>query len=226
MELSKIMEILKYGGSPENIAGQARFGIRPKKSYGTPMPAIRDLAKKIGRDHDLALRLWRTGYRETMITAVLIDDPGKVTSRQMEEWALDFYDWEICDQTVMNLFHRTGNAAEKTLEWCGRDEEFVKRAGFVMIARMALKDSKLGDSYFEALYPVIFEGSKDERHNVKKGVSWALRQIGKRNLNLNDFAVKTAEKIGKIDSPSPRWISSDVLRELTDDRVITRISRK
>ncbi len=226
MEITKIMEVLEANGSGENIIGQARFGIRPKKSFGTPMPKIRDLARSIGKDHKLALELWDLGYRETMITAVLIDDPKQVKSEQMESWVMEFYDWEICDQTVMNLFHRTEKAAGKTLEWCGREEEFVKRAGFVMIARKALKDSKLDNGYFEDLYPIIIRESPDDRHSVKKGISWALRQIGKRNIELNASAVRTAEEIGGMDSGSARWISSDVLSELRDEKVIGRLKGK
>lgn len=204
----------------------ARFGITPEKTYGVSLPIMRQLAKKIGRNHDLALELWESGIREAMIVGTLVDDPAQVTEEQMEEWVLDFSYWEICDQCITNLFSWTDYAHQKAEEWSSRKEEFVKRAGFVMMARLAVIRKKESDEYFAYFFPIIERESTDDRNNVRKGVNWALRQIGKKNLHLNKMAVACAKKISKKHSKAAKWIASDALRELTSDKVQDRLKRK
>jgi 3-methyladenine DNA glycosylase AlkD len=214
---------LKALGDPKNVAGMARFGIRGVKAYGVAAPDLHRLAKEIGRDHKLALDLWRTGVHDARALAALIDDPARVTRRQMERWATDFDSWAICDCVCSHLFDKTPYAWDKAREWTGRDEEYVKRAGFVLMATLAVHDKAAADERLEALFPYIVEHATDERNFVKKAVNWALRQIGKRNRRLNKLAVRTARQIGKIDSRAARWIAADALRELTSEKVKPRL---
>ncbi len=212
--------------SQENIIGMARFGITPKKTFGVKQPELRALAKEIGVDHELALELWTKGIRETQMLAVYIDDPVQVNEEQMESWVLDFDTWEACDQCVTHLFQKTEFAFKKALEWAVREEEFVRRAGFVLMARIAVADRKAKDRDFEPFYPLISKGTLDERHNVKKGVSWAIRQMGKRNLKLHKKALSLAYEIRKLNSKAARWIASDVIRELESEKTLERLKKK
>lgn len=155
----------------------------------------------------------------------MIDDPRAVTEEQMERWAKDFGYWEICDQCCMNLFEKTKFAYQKAVEWSSSDKEFVKRAGFVLMARLAVSDKKVDDKEFVKFLPIIKRESTDNRNHVRKAVNWALRQIGKRSLNLNKIAIKTAKEIQKIDSRSAKWIASDALRELTSEAIQERLRR-
>ncbi|MDZ4246274.1 MAG: DNA alkylation repair protein [Dehalococcoidia bacterium] len=177
------------------------------------------MAKKLGKDHELALELWRTGIAEARILASMVDAADKVTGSQMEEWVEDFNSWDICDQVCMNLFDKAPLAWEKVAEWSEREEEFVKRAAFTLIACLAWHDKKSGNEKFVSLLPVIIKGSTDERNFVKKAVNWALRHIGKRNVELNKAAIIAAEQIRKLDSKAARWIASDAIRELQSDAV-------
>jgi 3-methyladenine DNA glycosylase AlkD len=220
-----ILGRLKSLGDPKNVEGMARYGIRTAKAYGVSTPDIRRLAKEIGKNHKLALALWRTGVHDARGLAALIDDPAKVTTRQMERWARDFDTWAICDCTCGFLFDKTPYAWDKAIEWTARDEEYVKRAGFVLMAALAVHDKKAPDARFETFFPYIIEHGADERNFVKKAVNWALRQIGKRNLRLNGLAVGVAEQIRKTDSTAARWIAADALRELTSDKVRQRLKR-
>jgi 3-methyladenine DNA glycosylase AlkD len=224
--ITDILKELKSQGSSEAVAGMARFGITPEKSYGVSLPFMRQLAKRIGKNHELARKLWESGIREAMIVGTLIDDPALVTEEQMENWVMDFSYWEICDQCITNLFSWTELSYQKAEEWSGRKEEFVKRAGFVMMARLAVIRKKETDRYFEYFLPIIERESTDERNNVKKGVNWALRQIGKKNIHLNKKAIASAKKIQKKNSKAARWIASDALRELTSEKVQDRMKRK
>ncbi len=149
-----------------------------------------------------------------------------VTQEQMEQWVLDFDYWEICDQCCMNLFEKTNFAYYKATGWSSRTEEFVKRAGFVLMARLAVSDKKADDSRFEQFFPILVREAYDERNFVKKAVNWALRQIGKRNLALNKKAIEIAMVIRKIDSSSAKWIASDAIRELSGEAVQKRVRKK
>ncbi len=225
MQFSKIIEKLKSLSNPKAIDGMAKYGITPRKTYGVSIPNLRKVAKEIGVNHVLALRLWEMELRETRILASMIDDPEMVTEEQMEKWVKDFDYWEICDQCCMNLFEKTKFAYQKAIEWSSRDEEFVKRAGFVLMARLAVSDKKADDKQFEKFFPIIKIESTDNRNFVKKAVNWALRQIGKRNQNLNRKAIEIAKEIQKIDSKSAKWIASDAIRELTSEAVRGRLKK-
>lgn len=203
----------------------ARYGINTKKAYGVSIPHLRAIAREIGRNHLLAQQLWSSGFHEARILAGMIDDPNSVSAKQMEEWAGDFDSWDICDQCCSNLFDKTEFAYGKALEWSARDEEFVKRAGFVLMAALAVHDKDARDRKFVGFLSVIESQAADERNFVKKAVNWSLRQIGKRNLNLNKVAIRTARRIYKKDSKAAKWIASDALLELTSDPVQERFLR-
>lgn len=226
MKLDEVMKELESHRDSASIEGMKRGGINPDKAFGVKIPILRKMAKRIKKNHNLALELWELGYRETMILAAMIDDPAEVTSEQMEKWVASpyFSYWEIVDQTCMNLFYLTSSAISKINEWSTREEEFVKRAAFALIAVIAWKDKNAGDSRFISFFPLIKKEAIDERHNVKKAVNWALRQIGKRNLELNSKACKVAEEIMEMDSKSAKWIAKDALKELKSEAVQQRLS--
>jgi 3-methyladenine DNA glycosylase AlkD len=221
----EILDRLRSLGDPKAVEGMARFGIRVPDVLGVSAPNLRRLAKEIGTDHDLAAQLWRTGVHDTRILAALIDDPAKVTPRQMEQWAGDFNSWAVCDAACGCLFDKTLYAWDKAVKWTGREPEYIKRAGFVLMASLAVHDKKTPDERFETFLPLIVKHATDDRNFVKKAVNWALRQIGKRSRQLNKLAIGVAQDIRQIDSRSARWIASDALRELTSDKVRRRLKR-
>jgi 3-methyladenine DNA glycosylase AlkD len=218
-----VLRKLRSLASPGNVEGMKRFGISPENALGIPMPELRKMGRQIGRDHALALRLWSSGIHEARILACLVDDPEQVTEEQMESWARGFDSWDVCDQCCMNLFDRTGFAYRKAAEWSARKEEFVKRAGFALMASLSVHDRKAGDRKFEKFLPIIKREAHDERNFVRKAVNWALRQIGKRNPNLNRKAIKLSEGMLETDSRSARWIARDALRELRSSAVQDRL---
>jgi len=223
MKCEEIIEMLRQGADPECVAGMARFGINPDKTLGLSIPFLWNISKEIGKDHELAGQLWRSGIREARILAGIIDEPEKVTEKQMDRWVRDFDSWDVCDQVCSRLFDKTPFAYKKASEWTKRDEEYAKRAGFAMMAVLSVHDKKASDKEFEKFLPMIVRAAKDERNYVRKAVNWALRQIGKRNRALNRKAIQTAEKIRRIDSKSARWIAADALRELKSDAVQRRL---
>ena len=223
MEYDDILKRLESLANPKAVEGMARYGIRPAKTYGVSIPALRDIAKEIGTDHGLAQRLWQAGIRETQILASLIDDSRMVTEDQMESWVKDFDSWDTCDQCCQNLFGKTKFAYQKAVEWSSNDKEFVKRAGFVLMARLAVGDKKADDEEFVKFLPIIRRESTDSRNFVRKAVNWALRQIGKRSVALNGMAIKTANEIQQMDSRSARWVASDAIRELTGEVIQKRL---
>jgi 3-methyladenine DNA glycosylase AlkD len=225
-KLNEVLDRLRSLGDPKAAAGATRFGIDVPDLWGVSAPSLRRLAKEIGRDHALAAQLWRTGVHDARALATLIDDPRKVTPRQMERWAADFNSWAVCDAACSILFDKTPYAWDKAVEWIQRKPEYVKRAGFVLMAALAVHDKKAADERFEAFLPLLVEHATDERNFAKKAVNWALRQIGKRNRRLNSLAIRTAERIRRIDSKAARWIASDALRELTCDKVQARLTRQ
>jgi 3-methyladenine DNA glycosylase AlkD len=218
-----ILKKLKSLSNPKAVAAMARFGINPDNTYGVSIPNLRRMAKEIGKDHTLAQQLWSSGIHEAKILAGMIDVPEIVTEKQMEQWVKGFDSWDVCDQVCMNLFEDTPFASKKAVAWSKRKEEFIKRAGFVMMARLAVSDKKADDKQFEKFLPIIKRGADDSRNFVKKAVNWALRQIGKRNFRLNKKAIETAKEIQKIDSKPAKWIASDALRELTSKVVQKKI---
>jgi 3-methyladenine DNA glycosylase AlkD len=224
MQYDEIMTRLKSLANADNVAGMARFGINPKNTLGISIPTLRAMAKEIGRNHPLALRLWSSKIHEARHLASLIDDPALVTEPQMEKWVNTFDSWDICDMCCGNLLDKTPFAWEKAFEWPRRPEEFVKRAGFVLMAALAVHDKKTHDREFLKFLPYIKKESSDDRNFVKKAVNWALRQIGKRSSFLNTQAVKTANQIKNSESKSAKWIAADALRELTGPAVQKRLS--
>jgi len=222
----EIIRELKSLSNPEAVAGMARYGIEPKNAYGVSAPDLRRIAKETGNDHELALRLWKTENREARIIASMIDIPSLVSEEQMEAWVKDFNSWDVCDGVCNCLFRKTERAHKKAVEWAKRKDEFVKRAGFVLMACLAVHDKNAEDKEFIKFFPLIKKESIDARNFVKKAVNWALRQIGKRNIPLNKAAVEIAGEISEIDSKSTRWIASDALRELTGEAVQKRLRRK
>lgn len=215
MDTSEIIDLLKEAADPTHHAGMRRFGIDNEKALGVKIPEVRKLAKLIKKNHELALQLWDTQIHEARILASLIADPKLVTPELIDSWTKDFSSWDVCDQTCGNLFDRTPFAIEKALEFSRHEEEFTKRAGFVLMATLAVHDKKSGDKTFTQFFPVIEREAWDHRNFVKKAVNWALRQIGKRNHTLHPLAIQCAEHILRQESKAARWIATDALRELT-----------
>ena len=217
-------------GSPDNVAGMARFGIVTKKAFGVPAAELKRIAEGVKKDvedrHEFARRLWETGIHEARIVAYLIDDPKRVTQEQMDAWATDFDNWAITDGTCGHLFCRTPLAYKKLHEWSRRDEEFVKRAGIVLIAWLAVHDKKAVDERIADLLPILEEHAGDDRNFIKKAVNWSLRQVGKRSLTLNELAIDTAYRIRAQGTSPARWIASDALRELTAEKTLERLRAK
>jgi 3-methyladenine DNA glycosylase AlkD len=224
--VEEVLQKLKAKARPDQLEGMARFAIVGEGRLGVSVPEMRKLAKEIGKDHNLALKLWKTGIPDARIVAGMVGESDKLTEKQMEDWVRDFDSWDVCDQVCMNLFEKTPLAVKKIHDWSRRDEEFVKRTAFALIACLAWHDKGAEDDKFTALFPVIRQGATDERNFVKKAVNWALRNIGKRNPVLNKAAIKLAKEIKELDSRSARWIANDALRELESDAVQQRLRKK
>jgi 3-methyladenine DNA glycosylase AlkD len=220
----EVIARLRSISNPDSLEGMGRFGINTANAYGVSIPSLRSLAKEIGKDHALAQQLWSSRIHEARILATMIDDPLKVSERQMEEWARDFDSWDVCDQCCSNLLDKTEFAHRKAVEWSRRDEEFVRRAGFVLMATLAVHDKESGDEEFVRFLRIIERQSADDRNFVKKATNWALRQIGKRDAYLNEAAIRTARSIAQKDSKAARWVASDAIRELTSEAVQRRLS--
>jgi 3-methyladenine DNA glycosylase AlkD len=223
--LDEVLKKLKSRARPDQLAGMARFGMTPDQRWGVSVPDMRKIAKETGKNHSLALELWKCGIQEARMVAGMIGDPQQLTEKQMEDWVKDFNSWDVCDQVCMNLFDKNPLAWKKVYDWSRREEEFVKRAAYSLIACLAWHDKKTGDEEFMKFLPVIQQGSTDERNYVKKAVNWALRGIGKRNKSLNRQAIKTAREIQKLDSKAARWIAADAIRELESPAVRKRLEK-
>lgn len=213
--IKTVLKKLKTMAKPENLKGMAKFGIAIENRLGVSVPDMRKLAKEIGKNHSLAIELWKTNISEAMILASMIDEHDKLTEKQMDDWVKDFNSWDVCDQVCMNLFEKSPSAYKKITEWSKRKEEFVKRAAYALIACIAWHDKKAKDDIFTGLFSIIKYGATDERNFVKKAVNWALRNIGKRNPALNKSAIKLAKEIEKINSKIAKRIASDAIRELS-----------
>jgi 3-methyladenine DNA glycosylase AlkD len=220
-----VLAQLKQNSDPGQLPGMAKFGITIENRLGASVPYMRKLAKATGKDHQLALGLWKTGIAEAKIVASMVDDARKLTGDQMDDWVKDFDSWDVCDQVCMNLFDKTPLAWQKVIEWSQREEEFVKRAAFTLIACLAWHDKEAKDERFIKLLPVIESAATDERNFVKKAVNWALRHIGKRNQNLNPMAIQTAKNISKLNFKAARWIAADAIRELESEAVQSRLKQ-
>jgi 3-methyladenine DNA glycosylase AlkD len=237
-QVADLLAELRSLGSATNRAGMARYGINVENAFGVSIYELRKVAKRLGTDHELALALWETGNHEARLLACFIDDPEAVTEKQTEDWVCDFDSWDICDQTTTSLFDLTIHAWTKARDWAMRDAEWMKRAGFTLMAGLAVHDKAATDRAFVTLLPLIERASLDERNFVKKAVNWALRNIGKRNRALNDAAIACAEKIrasankraggdrgGDPGARSARWVATDALRELRSDKLQGRLDR-
>jgi 3-methyladenine DNA glycosylase AlkD len=189
------------------------------------IPVLRRLARSLRPNHGLAAELWASRIHEARILASMVDDPAFVTDRQMESWVLDFDSWGVCDQVCSNLFDQTSFAHTKALHWSRREEEFVKRAGFVLMAVLAVHDKLASDAAFQPFLARIKAEASDERNFVKKAVNWALRQIGKRNRRLHAKALVVARTLCRADSSSARWVGHDALRELESGKVNARLRK-
>ena len=227
MNGAEILQLLASRPDPHAVEGMARFGIVAKKVYGGwSIPALKKLAREIGRHHALAQELWASEIHEARTLATLIEEPGKVTERQMNQWAKDFDNWAVCDGACINVFRYTRFAHRKCVEWSARPEEFVKRAAFALMAGLAVADKAASNEAFLKLLPLIEREAVDERNMVKKAVNWALRQIGKRNARLNKAALAAAREIHSRDSRAARWIASDARRELESPEVQRRLKMR
>ena len=224
MDAAALLMRLRAQANPANVAGMARFGINPDRTLGVPMPALRRMAKEAGRSHTLARELWRSGVHEARILATLVEDPARITPGQMDRWARQFDSWDVCDQACQNLFRYTPFAFAKAAEWARAKPEFVRRAGFALMAGLAAKAKSAPDAQFEDFFSLIAEAAADNRNFVKKAVNWALRQIGKRNPALRAKAIAAAGKILRQGAPSARWIANDALRELCGRKQTSPVS--
>lgn len=215
--VEEVVKELKKYTNKKNIAGMVRFGIRGKNILGGPdIPTLRKIGIKIGINHKLALELWKSGIHEARILCSYIDDPKLVTSSQMDKWAKDFESWDVCDQMCSNLFDKTEFVLDKINKWTKDKREFVRRAGFVLMATSAVHNKKVSDKFFVNFFPLLEKYCVDERNFVKKAVNWAIRQIGKRNKNLRKRAIVFSKKLLKLDSKSAKWIAGDAIRELSE----------
>jgi 3-methyladenine DNA glycosylase AlkD len=212
--VNEVLLAMKKVSSAKAIAKQAHFGISTSNSYGLTTPQSKAIAKKIGKNHPLALQLWKTNIHEARHIAALIADPALTDEKLMEKWLKDFSSWDTVDGTCSYLFRKMPCAYEKAMEWTTREKEFEKRAGFTMMAQLAVHDKKAADKMMEQFLVPIIRESSDPRNFVRKAVNWALRQIGKRNERLCMKAIAAAKKIQKKNDPSSRWIAADALREL------------
>lgn len=227
MTCEEILRALASRPDARAPEGMARYGIVAQKVYGGwSTPALKKLAREVGRHHTLAQELWESEVHEARALATLIEEPEKVSRRQMDRWAKDFDNWAVCDAACINVFRYTRFAYAKCVEWSARPGEFVKRAAFALMAGLAVADKAASDEAFLKFLPLIQRAAADERNYVKKGVNWALRQIGKRNARLNQAAIAVAQQIRGLDSSAARWVASDALRELQSPAVQKRLKAR
>jgi len=225
MQIAEVLTQLQSLASPAHMGEMVRVGINTHDALGIDIYTLRKLAKTLRPDHDLALSLWKSGIHEARLLASMVDDPAQATEVQLEAWAADFDSWDLCDQVCDNLFQHTAFAYPKAFAWSGRDEEFVKRAGFVLMACLAFYDRTAPDAKLAQFFPAILQASDDERNYVKKAVNWALRNLGKRSLAMNAQAVAAAHEIQARGTRAARWIAVDALRELTSEKVQQRLRK-
>jgi 3-methyladenine DNA glycosylase AlkD len=222
----ELLTKLKAKAQPSQLAGMACYGMNTENRLGIQMPELRKLAKETGKNHNLALELWQTGIAEARILASMVAEPERLTEAQMDKMAADVDSWDVGDQTCMNLFEKTPLAWKKIQEWSQRDEEFVKRTAYGLIACLAWHSRTATDQQFTATFPAIAHGAQDARKSVQKAVSWALRNTGKRNRNLNQQAIQLARQIQQTETKPAKWVASDVIRELTSPSVQKRLDKK
>ncbi len=208
-----LLDRLNALANPAHTAGMAHYGIETENALGISVTTLRELARGI-KSHELAIQLWNTGIHEAQMIASMVDDHKQVTPDQMESWVSDFDSWDICDGVCGNLFSKTPYAREKAIAWCSREEEFVRRAGFAMIAWLAVHQKQASDDYFLDFLPLIAKGAEDDRNFVKKAVNWALRQIGKRSPGCWQASMDLCLKLADHPSRSVQWVVKDARKEL------------
>jgi len=223
---AKAVATLKRLGEKKNVEGMARFGIRANKVLGVSKPKLDELAKKIGKNHELGMELWRTGIHDARLLGVLISEAEQVSAKQMDCWVRDFDNWDVCDGSCCHLFVFAAPAWKKAFEWTRRKKEFEKRAGFALAAFLAVHDRRAADAIYLKFLKTIEREAWDDRNFVRKAVNWALRNIGKRNPLLNRAAIASAERIRRQDTRAALWIAADALRELRSEAVQRRLRRK
>lgn len=214
MNPAPILQRLKALGSARNVVGMARFGIVVRDAYGVPLGPLKTIARELGRDHERAQALWATGNREARLLAIFTADPKQMTRAEMNRWVRDIDSWDICDGCALHLFRKTPFAWDLTLQWAKRKQEFIRRAGFAMIAVLAVHDKQAPDETFVELLPLIEATSTDDRNFVRKAVNWAMRQIGKRNASLCIAALEVAHRLGESQNKTARWIGKDAIRDI------------
>jgi 3-methyladenine DNA glycosylase AlkD len=225
-EVQRVLNWLKRRSSARNREGMARYGLYSKNTLGVSVANIRVLAKRLGRNHALALALWDTGVYEARMLTAFVDEPSRVTSPQMDRWCRDFDSWGICDALCFHLFDKTPHAWKKIAKWSDARAEFVKRASFALLASVALHDKKAPDKLFLDTLPLIKRAATDDRNFVKKAVSWALRGIGKRNSVLHAAAVKLARRLAASPHPAVRWTGKDGLLDLATLATLRRLKSR
>jgi len=222
--LAQTLSLLHAEARPHELPGMAHFGMNvAQPRLGVSVPTLRGLGKQLGRDHALALALWESGIAEAQILASLVAEPARFSAREMDHWAKTMQSWDTCDQTCTNAFAASPLAWRKVAAWAARSDEFVRRAAFALLAALAVHDKAADDAQFMATIPLMEAAADDERNFVKKAVSWALRNVGKRNPALNRAALEGARRIQQQGSRSARWIAADALRELGSDAVQARL---
>lgn len=224
--LAQALDALRASASAEHRDGIARFAIPNERAFGVPMAKIQAVAKRLGRDHALAEALWRSGWYEARLLAAYVDDPAAVTAAQMDRWARDFDNWAVCDTVCFALFDRSPLAWRKIEQWAKREDEFVRRAAFALLASKSVHDKQAGDAEFLRGLELVEAYAFDERNFVKKAVNWALRSVGKRNAALHAAALRTATRLAASTQAAPRWNGKDALRELNGPTTVRRLSRK
>ncbi len=223
--LEEVLNKLKSKTSKKYFESSKNFGVTGKGRLGVSVPNIRKIGKEIGTNHNLALELWETKIPEAMILASIIGDAKKLISKDADIWVLQIQDWDVCDMLCMNLLEKTSYALEKINKWYKSDKEFVKRTAYALIACLAWHNKEANDTYFIKFFPIIKEGVTDDRNFVRKAVNWALRNIGKKNLNLNREAIKFAREIEKIENKTAKWIATDALKELQSKIIQDRLKK-
>jgi 3-methyladenine DNA glycosylase AlkD len=225
-DVEEALAWLEHKSTPRDRANLARFGITTKKAFGVSMKNMQALAKILGRSHELAAALWATEWYEARMLTAFVDEPERVTPTQMDRWCRDFDNWAICDTLCFKLWDQLPHAWAKVAQWANRREEFVKRAAFALLASLALHDKSATDQTFPDSLPLIERAASDDRNFVKKGVSWALRSVGRRNAALHVESVIVARRLADSQQPAARWVGKDALRELTSPKVIQSLKRR
>jgi 3-methyladenine DNA glycosylase AlkD len=225
-QVEDIVAWLKRNGSQRNRDGMARYAIPSDRAFGVSVGVMQKYAKQLGKNHDVAMALWETGWYEARMTAAFLGEPDRLTSAEMDRWCRDFDNWAVCDHACFHLFDRSPHAWSKVMSWSRRRGEFQKRAAYALLASLALHDKKAPDARFSPMLKLIERDSSDERNFVKKGISWALRLIGRRNQALNAASVALSRRLADSSDPTARWLGKSALKELTSAGVLKKLKRR